>query len=110
MRVAKLTAHGGDVQVFVGIDETRQHNLSPRFDVARAGCIEIAPHGDDSAVCQAEIPSHVTNQLALKLALNSLDQPLEQLFYMSPEQLILPSNYPDYANVSQRLSGSPKNI
>ena len=31
------------------------------------------------------------------LKLHRDDQPLEQLFYMSPYQLILPSNYPDYA-------------
>ncbi|WP_337153697.1 Mov34/MPN/PAD-1 family protein [Pseudomonas protegens] len=31
------------------------------------------------------------------LRLHRDDQPLEQLFYMSPYQLILPSNYPDYA-------------
>ena len=31
------------------------------------------------------------------LKLHRDDQPLEQLFYMSPYQLILPSNYPEYA-------------
>lgn len=37
-----------------------------------------------------------------QLTLHREDQPLEQLFYMSPYQLILPANYRDYATANSK--------
>lgn len=37
-----------------------------------------------------------------QLKLHRADQPLEQLFYMSPYRLILPANYPEYAQPGGR--------
>lgn len=82
---------------------SHQHARVP--DTPRTLCLYEAAW---SAVERSWTPEQFLKQMfwwlreSAELRLHRNDQPLEQLFYLSPYQLILPANHAEYANSSSR--------